>query len=403
MDSKKSILSKIKDVDRYLGIPLNFLVFLADRILSPIKFFRKKTKKNIISKILIIRLGAVGDSILSIPMVRELKRDFPKSKITLLTTSKTGGVYNEIKYVDNVMTFKFIEEKNILYSFIKNISQLKNLMKRIRREKFDIIIDTEQYSRITPLIAYFSGAKKRIGFNPEGEARGFLFNEKINHDKIKSESECFLDLLKPLNIKIKNKELEFNVKKDRTVDNFLKENIISKEDLVILMHPGNSKEFSIKRWPKERFAEVARRLIDKYNAKVILVGSPHELDLDNDIKLLSKRDLIISTGKTSNLIQLAYLISKGNLFIGNDSTPMHLSVAVKTPSIAIFGPADSRKWGHFGKKYIMLQKNLPCIPCWHRGTMNKNCNCPLPCEQAIKVNDVMKAVDDILKIKGDER
>ncbi len=383
---KKSILSKIKRVDKYLGVPINFLVFLFDKIL----IFKKKPSKKI-NKILIIRLGAIGDSIISIPMIRELKRNYPKSKITMLTTSKTGGIYDNIPYLNNVISFKFKEEKNIFYSGYKNMIGLIKILSKLKKENYSVVIDTEQYSRITPLISYYL-SNQRIGFDSEGEGRGFLLTAKIEHDENKHEVECFLDLIKPLNIKIKNKTLEFPIKRDKFVDDFFKENKISKRDLVIAIHPGNSIEFAVKRWPKERFAEITRYLTDKYKAKIILVGAPHETELTNEIKRLSKRDLIISAGRTKDISQLAYLLSKCNLFIGNDSTPMHLSASVGIPCIAIFGPANPKKWGPYGKKHISIRKNITCSPCWSRGEMKK-CKLPLKCETEIKTQDVLSIVE----------
>ena len=115
---------------------------------------------------------------------------------------------------------------------------------------------------------------------------------------------------------------------------------------------------------------------------------------------LSGKDIILSSGKTKDLVQLAYLLSKCDLFVGNDSTPMHLSAAVGIPCIAIFGPANPKKWGPYGKNHKIVQAKLDCIPCWSRGTMNKSCSYPLECQKAIKVKDVMNAVDEIVMRLG---
>ena len=373
----------MKRIDACLGIPLIF-------VLSIFKLRNKEIPKKI-NKILLIRLGNLGDAILSIPAIRELKRNLSKSKIYMLTSPKTIGVYANVSYIDKLITINL------------NLSNLYNQLKILRKENFDLVIDMENYSRTTALFTYFLKPKFSIGFNSKGQYRARLFDKSFVYDNgDKHEVDCFFDLIKPLKIKIKTKELEFNVKPDKYVDKLLKENNLSKKHLKIIVHASNNKDWNIKRWPEQRFASLITQLIIKHKAKIILIGTKEDKEIINRVKGLSNQDksIIDFSGKL-NIPQTAYLIKRCDLYIGNDTGPMHLSAAVQTPTIGIYGPVNVNKWGPYGKKHVGIKKDMPdCKPCFEISKINKHCKYPLPCEMAIKVGDVMMVVDKMVGEMG---
>lgn len=378
-----SILSKIKFVDRYLGTPLNYLVYLLS----------KKTKSHLnkdkIKKILIIRMGFLGDVILSVPMLRELKRSFPKSKIYVFTSSKGGNLYNEVKYVDKVISMKFVEEKNFFYSAYINIKQVLKIIPLLRKENFDLIIDTEQYSRITPLISYFTNAPERIGFAPNFEKRGYLYTRKVDYSMDRYEKDSFLDLLEPLNINIKNRNLEFEVKKDRKIEKLFNEYNLNKKRIIIAVHPGSSPDRINKRWPKENFAKVINELLKRKDVGVIILGSEDEIQLAEEIKKISKRNPIILSGKT-NFNQLIYTIKKSSVMVCNDAGLMHIASAVGTPIVAIISPKKYKKWGPRGKRDIIVREDL---------LEKEDKSDEFIHKEIIKPLDVISAVNKIIKEK----
>lgn len=381
----------IKKLDRIIGIPLNFS-------LGIFKIKKNPIPKSI-KKVLFIRLGNIGDAVLSIPTLREFKRNFPKTKIYVLTSSRTGKIYDNVPYLDKIIDFNLEEDEGIIKSTSKNLSILKGLISKLRKEKFDIIFDLETYSRVTPIITFFSKPKFSISYDSEKQYRAFLYDKKLEYPWDRHEVECFLDIIRHLDVKIKNKELEYQVKKDRFVDNLLKENEISKKDKFVIIHPGNNVDWQIKRWPKERFAKVAKRIVKEYGFKVILIGSKTDIELNEEVMKLSKlpkKKIFNLAGKT-NIKQLAYLISLAKLYIGNDTGPMHLSAAVQTPTIGIFGPPSPKKWGPYGKKHSYVWKGINPYPCWNLGKLN--CTCPtfLLCELSITVEDVMKEINNTIK------
>ena len=259
-------------------------------------------------------------------------------------------------------------------------------MPKLRKEKFDLVIDTEQFSRVTPLIAYYSKALNRIGFNPAREKRGSLFTMKVDYSDETYEVDSFLKLLEPLRIKTENRKLELNIKKDTSMDLLLKTHNLGKEDTLIAIHPGSSNDRIHKRCPKENFAEVIR-LLSKEKIKIVILGSKEEIPLAEEIKKLSKVDPIILCGKTS-IGQLPYFIKNMDILAGNDSSLMHIATAVGTPVVAILSPKKFKKWGPRGEHDIIVRKDL---------LEKQNSSDEFVHKKIITVSDVMNSVRNILK------
>lgn len=360
----------IKKLDRGIGIPINF-------ILGFFKF-KEKTIPKKIKKVLFIRLGNIGDAILTIPTLREFQRNFPKTKLYVLTSSRTGRIYDNVGYIDNLIDFNIIENNGVFKDIYENISIIKKLISKLKKKKFDLIIDMETYSRVTPLITYFSKPRFSISFDSPRQHRGFIYDKKIEYPWDRHEVECFLDLIRILNIKIKNKNLEYKFQRDKLVDKLLSENGISKKDKFVIVHSGCNKDWIIKEWPRERFAEVMKSIIKRYNAKIILTGGQNDFETNEEIIKLAKlpEEAVFNFAGKLNIHQLAYLISKAKLYVGNDTGPMHLSASVQTPTIGIFGPSTPLKWGPYGKKHLGVHSNINQYPTLILGKLSKDAKSP---------------------------
>ncbi|MFN3966704.1 MAG: glycosyltransferase family 9 protein, partial [Endomicrobiia bacterium] len=214
----------VKYTDIIFGIPL--LIFF-----GLFKIFRRKPQKyKKINKILIIKLSALGDTILLIPVIRTLRENYPDSKISMVITDINRAIAEKCNYINN--TFEFKPQK-----FIKNPLELLEFIKKIRNEKFDLAIDADQWLRISALLSFFSRAKIRIGFKTKGQFKHFAFTDAILHKRDQHELECFFDLIGPLNLEIKNKSLEFNIEKNKLIeaDVLLKSIGINKNEKFIII------------------------------------------------------------------------------------------------------------------------------------------------------------------------
>ena len=185
-------------IDRYIGIPLCLL-------LSPFRRFPLR-QSGAFKKILAVRIGMIGDAILLIPSLRALREKFNDSHVVILCSEVNKEVFKNCPYLDQIIAVKFDD--------LINPFRLLAVINKLRSFEFDLVIDFEQWLRASALISFFSLARERIGFKTPGQFRHYLFTKTMPHIRNQHELECFLDLLKPLDIFPKNKNLElFNIGK----------------------------------------------------------------------------------------------------------------------------------------------------------------------------------------------
>ncbi|MCJ7582599.1 MAG: glycosyltransferase family 9 protein, partial [Candidatus Aminicenantes bacterium] len=204
------------------------------------------------------------------------------------------------------------------------------------------------------------------------------------------EVESNIRLVERLGIHVQNKNLFIHTTKS---DKQFAEDIFSKKKLegkmVIGIHPGSGiHQAGFKRWPQDRFAQLADWMIDQFQCSVILFGGPAEIEMAENIHKLMQHEPLTMTGKTT-LAQTTALIKKCKFFISNDSGLLHVATAVKTPTISLFGPTDYKKTGAYSDSSCMIRKDLDCSPCYS----GKPVHCPhLNCIYLITVDDVKEAV-----------
>jgi len=183
-----------KVIDRLLGIPLCF-------ILGKIKTCRPS---HLPKSILLIKLSALGDTILLIPALRAIRKAYPKSFIGLIVTEANYQVIEGCPYIDE-----------LIFLDIKNPGRFIGFILNLRRKRFDLAIDFDQWLRLSPILAWLSGAKIRLGFKTEGQYRHYLYTAYIDHTRDKHEVLSFLSLLSLLKIETEDTHLEIWLE-DRT-------------------------------------------------------------------------------------------------------------------------------------------------------------------------------------------
>ena len=154
-------------------------------------------------------------------------------------------------------------------------------------------------------------------------------------------------------------------------------------------------DLTAKRWPLDRFEDLARKLIYELGAQLLLIGGPGDVPLNQQLQdaLGAQGDTVINlTGKTS-LGELAAQLEQCALFIGNDSSPMHLAAAVNVPVIAIFGPTSPQEYGPYpldDPRHIAIWRHPTGQPCFFLGKMQACAHCT--CMQSVTIDDVWQAV-----------
>jgi heptosyltransferase-2 len=291
-------------------------------------------------KILVINTKFLGDLIVSTPGLKALREKNPASEIVLLARKGYEDTLRNNPNISRIISFDFgIKKKN----FFSRISSEIIFIRQIRKEKFDVIISLHPGDRIA-FLTWFSGAKIRIA--PRKQPFNFLFNVPVD---VEEDSISYLDYYnKLISAFVKesiNGKTEFFVNGPDTIwaEEFLSKNNIGKNDLVIGIHPGASEPTKI--WPSEKFAELIQKLISIGKTKIILIAGPNEEKIvDYIFNCVNNENLFVYKSNDVNLT--AALIKRCKLFISNDTGTRHLSVALKTPVIALM-PDDNLKYWNF--------------------------------------------------------
>jgi lipopolysaccharide heptosyltransferase II len=318
-------------------------------------------------KILLIALSGAGDVLMATPLIHELRRNYPKAQIDVLVQQGqvTQDILKNNHDLNNVIWFHFMKEgtpKSLLFCH------------KLRKKRYDLSITLYPQARYHYTgVSFLIGAKKRIGFHYQSQPlklNALFYHQTIQEDLSKHVVENNLKVLEALGLGQKKKsKLHLHLKKinENFATKFLKKNEI-KKPVVIHAGSGTMKNFASKRWPLQRFAELARELAFKQKAQIILAGGPDEAILKQT--LVHQSGLI--PGKQifdldTNINNTAAVIKKAKLVISNDSVIAHLTAAIGTHIIALFGPTDQHHTGPFTEKATLLSKRPAHIKPYQHG------------------------------------
>lgn len=333
-------------------------------------------------KIVVRGTNWVGDAVMQIPALRQLRRVFPKAKITLCTRKWAQGIFQDADFIDE---FLLIEEK-------ENVFQQA---KKWRKQKFDLAILFPNSFK-TALVSKLGKAKKRFGYANEG--RSFLLTNSIEKPVWKNEKHeiyYYLNLVAEVEKeyfgKVSETEPQFDLtvsekRKDEARKVFTKNGVdLSKK--IIAFCPGSTNSRA-KRWQIESYAKLNDLLQKELDANVILIGDKSELDVSCEVVEKSNIKPIVLTGKTS-LAEVTSILSICDLLVSNDTGPAHISAAVGTKTIVIFGPTNPKTTYPIGAEII--RKEVECSPCMLR-------DCPIDhrCMTQITAQEVFGRVKYLL-------
>ena len=338
-------------------------------------------------KILVVRYRFIGDTILTLPFLKNLRLANPNAQIDMLVAPKSGEIIENCPYVDNFIYFDTTKK----HKYENGTEPKKNFwyyVKLLRKNKYDKAYVLKR-SLSSAILVFLSGIKERIGFNTEG--RGFLLTKKVPYDTKKHESQCFLDVLRSEGYNISDESFENGVdsKAVEKVEQIIKDYKVADLKKVIVHATATNQG---KLWPIENFAEITRFLINEKNVQVFFVGTDFDSETYEKMLDIIKENLIrqpINLCGKLNLQECLAFTSQMDLLIGNDSGNLHIASSVKTPVIGLYGPMPFEKWYALGDNNVLLKSDLHCVPCGLRG----KCAINYECMKKISVDAVKNAVN----------
>ena len=332
-------------------------------------------------RVLVMQSAFLGDSLLTLPLLRRIKEVLPGATVTVLTLAKTAGIFRGTPWVDEVL----IDDKRGVHGGLRGPWKIAA---ELKTRGFDLAIIPHRSFR-SALIAKLADIPRRVGF--DSSAGSFLLTDAVPFSWLMHDLERNLSLALPLGAGAAPSPGEARYVAPPAINARLAGLLASAGSRLAGVHPGSA--WATKRWLPERFSELCVRLkADGFTP--ILIGGPDDKALGAAIaKSGCALDLI---GKT-DLDELKSLMGRLSVFVTNDSGPMHLAAASGVPVVAIFG-ATTRELGFFpyGSGHRVIEAELACRPCGLHGARA----CPeghFLCMRLLSVDQVHAACLDVLK------
>jgi heptosyltransferase-2 len=315
----------------------------------------------------------VGDSILSLPALKRARLEFPHAKITLLVLPWVAGIYEGCTAVDEIWLY----DRKGLY---RGLFGKMRLIRELRQRQFDAAL-LFQNAFEAAMLTRLAGIPVRAGYDRDG--RGWLLSHKVAVDPRVSElhqTYYYLDLLEQLvggprtaqglepkptsqfaAVAMPDITLAVSPARKHAARTRLQSQGVDFNRTVVGVNPG-AFYGSAKRWLSERYATVLDRLIDERQVSVVIFGSPNEVAIAEAIYSGMRNRPVILSGRTE-LSEVIAMIACCDLFLTNDSGPMHLAAALRVPMLAIFGSTDEIATGPMSPVALVLNKRVECSPC----------------------------------------
>lgn len=323
-------------------------------------------------KILLIRLSSLGDIVLTTPAIRAIRAHYPDAYIAMLVAKQSADVLRQNPHLNEIIQFNRSAKD-------KDTGEMLRILRILRQRKFALTFDFQRKLR-TELLMYLSGASERVG-------KGVLCTLRVPEQGNKHATDHYFDLLHAAGIPAEDHKLEMFLSNTERADACytFEEKGISEIQLKVGLFPGAG--WKLREWMPDRFAAIGDRLVEHYDAQVIIFGGPKEGELVHKVKNLMQYPVIPFAGNLQ-IRQLAACIEKCDLFLTNDTGPMHLSAAVGTPTVALFGPGNHNRFQPLGDSHTIIRHDVPCSPCKQ---FTNRCKDNI-CMKGITIDEVWNAV-----------
>ncbi len=350
---------------------LKWLDGVLGRLVARILPSAKSPKMALLRRLLVIRPGGIGDAVLLIPALLALKERFPEAEITVLAERRNGSVFSLCAAVDRLLLYD-------------NPSDLLQAL----RGGYDVVIDSEQWHRLSAVVARLTRAPVSIGFATNDRKRLFAHHIAYSHDDY--EALSFFRLLQPLGIAppavLGIPFLAVPEQAARQAAELLAP--LSGKRLVAIFPGGSIAE---RRWGAGRFRELARTLAASGVAVAVVGGRADAAAGD----LIAGEGRGVNLAGMTSLAETAAVIARSALLVSGDSGVLHIAVGLGVATVSLFGPGIESKWGPKGEGNLVLNRRLSCSPCTSFGT-TPPCPGTARCLSELAPGEVANAVADLL-------
>ncbi|MCP5044976.1 MAG: glycosyltransferase family 9 protein [bacterium] len=344
------------------------------------------------ARVLCIKTYGLGNIAMILPVLGAVRRAFPDSEIDFLSLEENRSLLEHSALVNEVIPLS-------TRGVVPLVTSLARAFVSVRRRRYDLVLDFEQFIKLSTIIAYASGAPERIGFNTDGQRRGWLFTTRIVYNDADHMSQTFMRLLRPLDIDPQKHPVAFEHSADAraSVERLLGQHGAAGDTFpVIAVHVGSGPNYyrvPLKRWPTEHFARLCDELVAKHGATVVLTGKSEDEAVLVRETLAQMRQPAINGCDALSIPELLALLDRCNFTISNDTSVVHLSAAVGTPVVAFFGPTNPGQYGPGNEQDLVIYKDLFCGPCLTNYNLKVSYCADPVCIRTITVEQVLERIE----------
>ncbi|HMQ14712.1 MAG TPA: lipopolysaccharide heptosyltransferase I [Phycisphaerae bacterium] len=336
-------------------------------------------------RILIIKPSSLGDVVHGLPVLAALRAAHPRAHVAWLVGKAFAPLLENHPLLDEIVIF---DRKRLgrLWILPGAMADLLRLVSRLRRARFDIVVDLQGLVR-SAFFAWACGAPQRIGFTAARELAWLFYTRRVACPaEIEHAVERNLHLARALGWPAVSPRfpLAITEAERRAAQRSLADAGVGAPYVAVL--PGA--RWPSKRWPPRRFAELMDRIQSSGGPTCVLLGAPDERPLVAEIVAACRTPPANLVGRTT-LRELAAVLEGAQRVISQDSGPMHLAAALGRPLVALFGPTNPRRTGPYSASAQTVTHAVPCAPCYRR-------RCPLrhhDCLEKLAVQQVIDAMD----------
>ncbi|MBI9068781.1 MAG: glycosyltransferase family 9 protein [Salinivirgaceae bacterium] len=368
-------------IDKGIVKPIAYFLNFLTRFIGFILKIDHKLNKEF-HTIAICKFKGMGSIIQSTPMIQAIRNKYPNSKIIFISSVSNKNILEKITLINKVI---LINDK----SFTKLISSTIISLFQLIKTRPQIYFDLEIYSDFSTLFTLLSLSVNRVGFYLRSSSyRMGIYTHMMFFNPRVPISEVYLQLARLIHCKTDNCNLyKFDVPKKDYSNN-------TKPYIVI--NPNASDLRLERRWGKENFIELVKRIIIHYpNFDIFLIGSQNEKNYCNEIESEINNDSLKNYAGKTSIDELFSLISNSELIISNDTGPMHIAFSQQTPIVCLFGPCSPEQYG-MNNNAIVVYKNIYCSPCVHDFEIAP-CKGNNVCMKLITLTEVLESIEECFK------
>ncbi len=362
-------------VDRWLGVPLCWLLTLAHRLTS--LFGGRQAVMHTPQNILVVLLSEMGSLVLAYPMLRRLHQQHPQARIQALMFARNKEVIDLLGLVPNVEVLT-VRDTGFLALFVDALAAIG----KMRRTPIDAVIDCELFSRVSAVFSALSGARERVGFHrhtQEGLYRGDFMTRKVLYNPHRHIADQFLALAAGLggNDVPASKLVDIEPALSFEVPQLLpsEAELASAREKLVRLCPGVDQRplalmyvsggaLPIRAWPVAHFQALAHAWVaDGY--AVAVVGLPSDrLQAQALVDATKSPHCFSLAGETANVRELIVMFHHAKVMVANDGGPGHFAALANLPTVMLFGPETPRLYGSLSHRVIAIHRSqTPCSPC----------------------------------------